>query len=300
MSWFDALILGIVQGLTEFLPISSDGHLSITQKFLAWYSGRTQTGEENLFFVVMVHLGTLAAILVYYSKVGHEAIRGLLGSKDVAPGYDRVSVIRTCILAIIATIPAVFVGLLLKKKIEAAFASLTAAGVGFLITGCVLLVTTRLKGGDKGPAETTWLDALLIGIAQAFAPLPGVSRSGLTITSGLARGLSREWAVGFSLLMAVPVIAGAGVLELKDVTPAMLAPEFLWPTIFAAIVAGFVGYGAIVWLVRLARAGRLWYFSVYLFVLGIGVLILARGPDAGRQKGDTAKPASGAAVTLDR
>ena len=182
MSWLDALILGIVQGLTEFLPISSDGHLSITQKFLAWYSGRTQTGEENLFFVVMVHLGTLAAIVVYYRKVGLEAIRGLLGSNDVAPGYDRASVVRTCILAIIATIPAVFVGLLLKKKIEAAFASLTAAGVGFLITGCVLLVTTRLKGGDKGPSQTTWLDALLIGIAQAFAPLPGVSRSGLTIT----------------------------------------------------------------------------------------------------------------------
>ncbi len=276
MSWLDALILGIVQGLTEFLPISSDGHLSIAQKFLAWRSGRTQTGEENLFFVVMVHLGTLAAILVYYCKVGLEAFRGLLGAKDVVPGYDRASVMRTCILAIIATIPAAFVGLLLKKKIEAAFASLTAAGVGFLITGCVLLVTARLKGGDKGPSQSTWLDALLIGLAQASAPLPGVSRSGLTITSGLARGLSREWAVGFSLLMAVPVIAGAGILELKDVTPAMLAPEFLWPTIFAAIVAGLVGYGAIVGLVRLAQAGRLWYFSVYLFVLGIGVLILAR------------------------
>ncbi|HEY2155624.1 MAG TPA: undecaprenyl-diphosphate phosphatase [Isosphaeraceae bacterium] len=276
MSWLDALILGIVQGLTEFLPISSDGHLSIAQKFLAWHSGRTQTGEENLFFVVMVHLGTLAAIIVYYRRVWLRAIRGVLGSSDLEPGYDRASVIRTCLLAIVATVPAVFVGLLLKKRIEAAFASLTAAGIGFIITGCVLLVTTRLKGGEKGPAQTTWLDALLIGLAQAFAPLPGVSRSGLTITSGLARGLSREWAVGFSLLMAVPVIAGAGVLELKDVTPAMLAPEFLWPTIFAAIVAGLVGYGAILWLVRLARAGRLWYFSVYLFVLGIGVLILAR------------------------
>jgi undecaprenyl-diphosphatase len=276
MSWLDALILGIVQGLTEFLPISSDGHLSITQKLLAWRSGHSQTGEENLFFVVMVHLGTLAAILVYYRKVGVEAARGLLGAKDVAPGFERPSVIRACLLAILATIPAVFVGLFLKKKIEAAFASLTAAGVGFLITGCVLLVTSRLKGGDKGPERTTWLDALLIGIAQAFAPLPGVSRSGLTITTALARGFQRDWAVGFSLLMAVPVIAGAGVLELKDVTPAMLAPEFLGPTLLATVVAGLVGYGAIVWLVRLARSGRLWYFSVYLFALGLAVLALAR------------------------
>ena len=89
MSWLDALILGIVQGLTEFLPISSDGHLAITQKFLAWRSGQAQSGEENLFFVVMVHLGTLCAILVYYREVGLEAARGLLGSRDVRPGFDR-------------------------------------------------------------------------------------------------------------------------------------------------------------------------------------------------------------------
>jgi undecaprenyl-diphosphatase len=276
MSWLDALILGIVQGLTEFLPISSDGHLSITQKFLEWRSGYTLTGQAKLFFIVMVHLGTLCAILVYYRKVGLEAARGLLGSNDVRPGFDRASVFRTCLLAILATIPAVFVGLLLKKEIEKTFESLRAAGIGFLITGCVLLVTTRLKGGDKGPARTSWLDALLIGIAQAFAPLPGVSRSALTITTGLARGFQRDWAVGFSLLMAVPVIAGAGVLELKDVKPSMLAPEFLGPTLLATVVAGLVGYGAIVWLVRLVRAGALWYFSVYLFALGLGVLAVAR------------------------
>jgi undecaprenyl-diphosphatase len=276
MSWLDALILGIVQGLTEFLPISSDGHLSITQKFLNWLAGRSENGAENLFFVVMVHLGTLAAILVYYRKVGLEATRGFLGATDVEPAYQRSSVIRTCLLAVLATIPAVFVGLLLKKKIEAAFASLTAAGVGFLITGCVLLITMRQKGGEKGPAQTRWLDALLIGLAQAFAPLPGVSRSALTITTALALGFSRTWAVGFSLLMAIPVIAGAGVLELKDVTKAMLAPSFIYPTLLATLVAGLVGFGAIIWLVRLARAGVLWYFSVYLFVLGIAVLLLAR------------------------
>jgi undecaprenyl-diphosphatase len=280
MSWINAIILGIVQGITEFLPISSDGHLSITQKMLDQFQGLEATaGDENLFFVVMVHLGTLAAILIYYRKIGLTATRGFFGATDVPLEYQRASVFRTCVLAVIATLPAVFVGLLLKKKIEAAFASLTWAGAGFLITAAVLLITTRLKGGEKGPAQTTWQDALLIGIAQGFAPLPGVSRSGLTITAALALGFSRPWAVGFSLLMAIPVIAGAGVLELKDflkiATPEMLSSSYLGPILLATVIAGLVGYGAIIWLVRLVRAGRVWYFSVYLILLGIGVLIWA-------------------------
>ena len=277
MIWLNDVILGIVQGITEFLPISSDGHLSITQKFLDWLQGRSQTGAENLFFVVMVHLGTLAAILIYYRKIGREAVRGFLKAPDVGPDYTRASVIRTCALAVVATIPAGLVGILLKKKIEAAFGSLTWAGAGFLVTGAVLLVTTRLKGGEKGPSRTTYLDALLVGIAQMFAPLPGVSRSALTITTALALGFSRSWAVGFSLLMAIPVIGGAGVLEMKDVTSAMLAPKVIGPILVATLVAGVVGFGAIFWLVRLVRAGALWYFSVYLFLLGVIVLILARG-----------------------
>ena len=277
MTWLDSAILGIVQGLTEFLPISSDGHLSIVQKFLDWWAGRSQSGAENLFFIVMVHLGTLTAILVYYRRIGVDAARGLLGATDLGHDFERRNLVRTGVLAVIATIPAVFVGLLLKKKIEAAFASLSAAGVGFLITCVVLLATSRFKGGDKGPSRTTPFDALLIGLAQAFAPLPGVSRSALTITAALALGFSRSWAVGFSLLMAIPVIGGAGVLEIKDVTPAMLAPTVLGPILLATVVAGLVGYGAIFWLVRLARAGVLWYFSVYLFVLGVAVLALAGG-----------------------
>jgi len=275
MSWLDSVILGIVQGITEFLPISSDGHLSITQKFLDYRSGREHSGAENLFFIVMVHLGTLAAILVYYRKVGVESARGLLGSSGSAAGYNRPNLIRTGVLAVIATIPAVLVGLFLKDKIEAAFKSLTATGIGFLVTGAVLLVTRKLKGGEKGPAGTTYLDALLVGIAQMFAPLPGVSRSALTITTALALGFSRSWAVGFSLLMAVAVIAGAGAKEMLDFTPAMLAPGSIGPTLLATVVAGLVGFGAIIWLVRLARAGALWYFSVYLFALGIAVLALA-------------------------
>ena len=119
--------------------------------------------------------------------------------------------IRVGLLAVVATLPLIPLKLFLKDLIDQTFESTAAAGIGFLITAAVLSLTARLSGGDKGPLETTWLDALLIGIAQMFAPLPGVSRSGLTIATALARGLSRSWAVGFSLLIAVPAISGAAL-----------------------------------------------------------------------------------------
>lgn len=271
VDWLEALVLGLIQGLTEFLPISSDGHLSIANKLIDAALGRPSDGERNLFIIVVLHLGTLAAILVHYRAVGRTGAQGLLGSTDVPPPYRRSAVIRTGLLAIVATLPALPVGLL-KKQLEAAFESQVAAGVGFLVTAAVLLLTTRLKGGEKGPAETTFLDAFLIGVAQSFAPLPGVSRSGLTIASALGLGLSRSWAVGFSLLMAIPAICGGAVLELKDVEASMVTPEKLGPILAGTVLAGLVGYGAIIWLVKVVRSGRIWYFSVYLVVLAAAVL----------------------------
>ena len=221
MEWLESLVLGVVQGITEFLPVSSDGHLAITQQAFAWLTGHSRSGQENLFFDIMLHAGTLAAILFYFRAVIVEGARGfLLGAGDVRPGLDRASVVRAGLLAAVATSPLVPFALFFKKRLEETFQSSQAAGVGFLITAAVLLlVSVRLKGpeGGKGLAQTTWVDALLIGIAQMFAPLPGVSRSGLTIAAALALGLSRTWSVGFSLLIAVPAICGAVVFELKDV-----------------------------------------------------------------------------------
>jgi undecaprenyl-diphosphatase len=273
MEWFESLILGAVQGLTEFLPISSDGHLAITQQAFAKLTGRERSDAEDFFFDVMLHLGTLTAIVLYYRAVVKTGAKGLLGSDQVPPEYRRASVIRTGILAFIATLPLVPLKLFVMDWIKQAFHSTTAAGVGFLITAAVLLLTTRLRGGEKGPEQTTWTDALLIGIAQMFAPLPGVSRSGLTVAAALARGLSRSWAVGFSLLIAVPAILGASVSELKDLDPKTLNPDRVTQTVAATVLAGIVGYGAIIWLVKIVRSGRLWYFSVYLIVLGTAVLM---------------------------
>jgi undecaprenyl-diphosphatase len=277
MEWLKSLVLGVVQGITEFLPISSDGHLLIAQNLFDWWNGVRSSGEENLFFDVILHLGTTAAILVYYRREIATGLRGLLGARDVPEGFRRPEVVRVGVLAAIATTPLIPLALFLKKWIDRAFEGITVAGIGFLITASILLLTAWLsrRNGTKGPAEMTWSDALLIGIAQMFAPLPGVSRSGLTIAAGLALGLSRTWAVGFSLLIAVPAILGAAVKEIKDIHPALLTADYVAQAVAATVVAGLVGYAAIAWLVRIVRSGRIWYFSVYLIVVGLLVLAVA-------------------------
>jgi undecaprenyl-diphosphatase len=285
MDWIESLTLGVVQGLTEFLPISSDGHLTITQLGFERFTGKTTSAADKIFFDVMLHVGTLMAIVVHYRQQAIAGAKGLLDPDfDTSPPFKRSAVIRTGILAFIATLPLIPDKLFFMKYIEEAFQSLTATGVGFLITASILILTIRLKGGEKGPAETTWLDALLIGIAQMFAPLPGVSRSGLTISAALALGFSKTWAVNFSLMMAVPAILGATAFELRKVDPSTLTGERVAQIVASAALAGVIGYLAIVWLLRLVRSGRLWYFSVYLVLLGLGLIaidqITGRRPDA--------------------
>ncbi len=283
MEWIESLILGVVQGITEFLPVSSDGHLLVTQQIFGWLTGRPHSGEDNLFFIIVLHVGTLAAILLHYRASILSGARGfLLAAKDVPPGFERASVWRVGLLAIVATLPLIPLKLFFIDWIKETFKSSQAAGIGFLITAAVLLlVSLKLRGpaGKKGPAETTFLDALLIGLAQMFAPLPGVSRSGLTIASALGLGFSPAWAVGFSLLIAVPAISGAALSELKDTLTGpralTLTPDRIAQTVAATVVAGVVGYLAILWLIRVVRGGRLWYFSVYLIALGTLVLALS-------------------------
>jgi undecaprenyl-diphosphatase len=281
MEWLESLVLGVVQGITEFLPVSSDGHLLLTQNLFAWLTGVAKSGKENLFFDVILHLGTTAAILVHYRKVIAQGLRGLLGAEIVEPGFRRPELIRVGLLAAVATSPLIPLALFLKKMIEKTFDGIAYAGVGFLITAAVLIMTGWLsrRDGKKGPAAMTWLDALVIGLAQMFAPLPGVSRSGLTIATALALGLSRTWAVGFSLMIAVPAILGAAVWEMRHVDPSSLSQDRVVPAIVATVLAGLVGYFAIIWLTKIVQSGRIWYFAIYLVLLGIAVLaMVAFGP----------------------
>jgi undecaprenyl-diphosphatase len=276
MEWLESLVLGVVQGLTEFLPVSSDGHLLVTQNVFGWLTGVYRSGKENLFFDVILHLGTTAAILVYYRSVFPLSWRGLKGADDVPPGFERRSLVRIAVLAAIATSPLVPLALFFKKAIESTFEGTMAAGVGFLITAATLLLTGWLsrREGSKGHAEMTWLDALLIGTAQMFAPLPGVSRSGLTIATGLMLGLSRAWAVGFSLLIAVPAILGAAVWELRHPERLASSPDRVAQAVIATELAGVVGYFAISVLTKVVRSGKIWWFAIYLIALGLVVLTL--------------------------
>lgn len=278
MAWLEALVLGVVQGITEFLPVSSDGHLVVTQSLFAWLTGRSQSATENLFFDVILHLGTTAAILFYYRRFIVEGWRGLFGASDVPPGFQRAELVRVGLLAAVATSPLVPFALFFRHAVKETFKGTTWAGGGFLVTATVLLLTVWLgrRDGPRGPAQTHWWHALAIGIAQMFAPLPGVSRSGVTIATALALGLSRTWAVGFSLLIAVPAILGAVVFEIKDVKPSMLTFDRVGPAVAGTLVAAVVGYFAIIWLTRVVRSGRLWWFAVYLIVLAI--IVLSIGP----------------------
>jgi undecaprenyl-diphosphatase len=270
MSWFEALVLAVVQGLSEFLPISSDGHLSVVRSLVRAWEGGTGPKLGGLFYIVLLHVGTLASIALYYRRQAREGARGLLG-EEVREGFRRSEVVKAGILAGLATLPAVPVGLFLKEQVEALFDSPTAASIGFLITAAELALVAGLPEGKKTLRETTWWHALLIGCAQAFAILPGVSRSGSTIALALALGFKRSWAVGFSLLIAVPAILGATVLEVKDLDPELLAGGLLAKVAVGVVVAAVVGYGAIAWLARVVARGRLWYFSVYLCLLAAAV-----------------------------
>jgi undecaprenyl-diphosphatase len=278
MAWLVALVLGLVQGITEFLPVSSDGHLSLTQNFFDWLTGQSHSGKEDLLFFVLLHLGTTAAILFYHRESIAQGWRGFWGDRNVPAGFERSKIVHAGILAAVATSPLVPFALFFKDAVEDTFKDTRWAGAGFLVTALVLLLTSWLgrQEGTRGPAQTHWWHALTIGIAQMFAPLPGVSRSGLTIATALALGLSRTWAVGFSLLIAVPAILGAAVLEIKDVKPSMLSFDRVAPAAAGTLVAAIVGYFAIIWLTRVVRAGRLWCFSLYLIVLAI--VVLSIGP----------------------
>ena len=256
-----AIILGIVQGITEFLPISSDGHLVVVQTLLRACGIAATTAPagaphvSDLQFDVVLHIGTLAAILVVY--------RSDLWELRKQP--------RLCGLLVLATLPAVVAGLTLKDSIEKAFNSPLMAGLGFLVTAGCLYFASRCPPGVRTIQDLTARDSLLIGLAQATAILPGVSRSGTTISTGIGVGLRRDLSATWSFLMAVPVVAGAIVLILKDMLkqPATITrPDTL---IVGTLVSFVVGLIALRWLIRVLARGGLRGFALYCLIAGIAV-----------------------------
>ena len=267
------LVLGLVQGLTEFLPISSSGHLVVGSTLL-----KVGGAEQPLLLEVLLHVGTLVPVIVLYYKDILEILSSLPRILKAPPARlwegDRGIRLATCV--IVGTIPTGLAGVLLKDFFEQAFGSVTAVGVMFLVTGGILL-STRLRPSTcttpeaDGHLTLTIPRALLIGVAQGFAITPGISRSGTTIAAGLHLGLERATAARFSFLLSIPAITGAVVLHLRKASEASGSNLMLYAA--GAVVAAVSGYLALRWLVWLVRRGELHWFSFYLWPLGLGVLV---------------------------
>ena len=245
MDYVYAAILGIVQGIAEFLPVSSSGHLVIVDGLLKHYGG-TVIPPESVTMSIALHFGTLLSILVVY--------RGELS--EIAKNRRLLSLI------VLATIPVGVAGLLLHDQIESVFDTPMLAGAALIVTAVVLLVGRRLQRRKQETSQLKVSTAGVIGMFQAIAIIPGISRSGSTIAAGLACGLNREQAARFSFLIAIPAIAGAALVRAKDlVTGNTPIDSNLLPVALGTLVAFLVGIAALSWLLTIVTADRLHWFA---------------------------------------
>lgn len=270
MTTIQAIILGILQGLTEFLPISSSGHLVILPFFLGW-----DLPEKEMFiFNVLVQIGTLVAVIVFFWKdlvsIIVDFFKQLFKGTPFATHHARMGW-----LLIAATIPAGLAGIFLQDLVEQTFSSPLFAGIALIFTAVLMFVAEKVSQQVGDVQDITLVDALVMGLFQALALFPGVSRSGSTISGGMTRRLKREAAGKFSFLMSIPIMVAAGGLSTyKMLTEVPNLSEFLPLMVIGFLAAMVVGYIAIRWLLRFLVNHSLIYFSIYCFVIG-GATILA-------------------------
>ncbi|MBN1282863.1 MAG: undecaprenyl-diphosphate phosphatase [Proteobacteria bacterium] len=264
-----AIFLGALQGATEFLPVSSSGHLVIAQGLLGV---RLENGGL-LAFDVCLHFGTLLAVAAYFWR----DIADILASpfaKDaraaMKSGINAGEARKLGIFVLIGTVPAGVVGVVLDDFFEALVSNPLAAAFMLLVTGAILWATRRVKGEGDGVAGFTLRQALIVGFAQAFAIIPGISRSGSTISGGLFVGMNRELAAKFAFLLAIPAIGGATVLKIGDL--AAMSNDILVAALAGAAVAAAVGFACIKWLLALVRRGRICWFAPYCWAVGLATI----------------------------
>ena len=269
MSLFQALLLGIIQGATEFLPISSSGHLVLTPWLLGW----TFNPQQAFIFDVLVQWGTILAVIVYFR---HDLTQLLIAGLRSLRGGEawREPQARRAWLIVLASVPAAALGLLLKSVVEHTFGSALAVSAFLMGTALILVLSERLSKFDRAMDALTWLDALWIGIFQALALFPGISRSGATIAGGLLRGFNREQSARFSFLLAVPTMLGAGGIALLDLGQAGDVGAQLGPLVVGFIAAAIVGFFAIHWLLSFLRQRRLYGFALYCALISVGSLLI--------------------------
>lgn len=286
LTLWKAILLGIVQGLTEFLPVSSSGHLSFMQHILKI---NTDTG---LLFDVLLHLGTLIAIfIVFWSDIKQLLVEGISILADVITNlvrmvqslvggkkkpYQKIMTTpyrRFVILILISTIPTGILGVLLENIIETTITTVLVPGMCLILTGVLLIMADHYEGGTKTEADTSFKDAIFLGVSQGIATIPGLSRSGTTITACLSRGFERSYAVRYSFIMSIPAVLGAVILEVKDITAETLTKMELCNYLVGMAVAAVIGYFCIKTMLVLIRGKKFTYFAIYCFIVGAMAVI---------------------------
>jgi undecaprenyl-diphosphatase len=288
MSLLQATILGLIQGLTEFIPVSSTGHLVLVRELFGWE-------DMGIAFDTVLHLGTLLAVIIYFWSTWKSLLRtaGLLIASLFKPSCRKKTepsqVFLLAALAV-ATIPAVIVGYWARDFIDVAFRNIIWVAIFLIVTGTIFIFMERGRRYFKRLAEKkqrlrygltefknlSWGRIILIGIMQSFALLPGISRSGFTIAGGVFSGLTREAAAKFAFLLSAPIIFGAGLIGLYDIYRDGLEKIGVWSLVIGFLVALISGYFAIRFLLKFIRSHKLYIFSVYLFVLAVVILIITQ------------------------
>ena len=271
MSYIQAIILGLTQGLAEFLPISSSGHLALMQYFFGIES------DQVLAFTVMLHLGTLLSVFIIYWKDIKDLVVELIATiKDICTGKGlRINANptrRMGFMIIVATIPTALIGLLFEDFFEGLYSSLIGISLGLIFTGIILLLAERKGRQDKDIETMKFRHAVFIGVMQGIAICPGVSRSGSTLFGSLISGLKRELAVKFAFLISIPSILGSVILEVPDALSEGMDMAIVGPMIAGVIVAALSGIFAIKAMIRVVTGRRLVGFSIYVWLVAATVL----------------------------
>lgn len=271
MTYIQAIILGLAQGLAEFLPISSSGHLALLQYFFG------VNADSVLPFAVLLHLGTLISVFIVYWKDIVELVMELGAVfKDIftgkGPRINANPTRRLGFMIIVATIPTAVIGLLFNDLFESFYLSLTAIGIGLIITGAILLIAEKMGKNNKNVGEMKFRHAVFVGVMQGVAICPGISRSGSTLFGGLISGLNKEFAVKFAFLISIPSILGSVIVEAPDAIHAGLGGAALGPVIAGVIVSALSGLFAIKAMIKVVSNKKLVGFSIYVWIVAVAVL----------------------------
>ena len=272
MTYLTAFLLGLVQGVAEFLPISSSGHLAIAQNLLHIEGA----GSVPEFFDVLLHLGTLIAVFAaYWKDICEMVVEFFRGIGDLAHRSTPSPVPparRLILLIVVGTLP-LFAVLPIRKAVQGLGDNMVFVGAALIVTGFLLFLCDRVRKGRKTERSATWLDALLVGVGQAVATLPGVSRSGMTITAGCFVGYERRFAVRFSFLLSIPAVLGANILSIGDAVKAGINGAEVPMYLVGVVTAAVVGYLCIRLLKYVADKGRFGAFAYYCWAVGILTLV---------------------------